>query len=303
MPQRIFNDPAWMKKQTAVFKLTYMDIPFRHSSLMPHWLTHLGGLGLFFVAAVESSYIPLAMPGSTDLLLLWLVVFDGDPWLLAAIAIAGSLAGGYATWNLGRRGGQAVLKRYVPAPLLGRVVLWVERHQILAVFLPVALLPPPIPLLPFALASGALGVPRGRFLVVYGMARTLRYSLIAWLGVVYGRHAIRLWSGTLQRWSIPLLYGFAGLLAVAICFGIWKVSGLRKMDIAEKLAMRNTADKACKTIEVPHGGLSVSMRRFLRYPKCLLFEGRHFALGFRMTGCCLSRNRRDEPELPRESQA
>ena len=248
------------EKANAVFKLTYMDIPFRHSlfssllSLMPHWLTHLGGLGLFFVAAVESSYIPLAMPGSTDLLLLWLVVFDGDPWLLAAIAIAGSLAGGYATWNLGRRGGQAVLKRYVPAPLLGRVVLWVERHQILAVFLPVALLPPPIPLLPFALASGALGVPRGRFLVVYGMARTLRYSLIAWLGVVYGRHAIRLWSGTLQRWSIPLLYGFAGLLAVAICFGIWKVSGLRKMDIAEKLAMRNTADKACKTIEVLMAG-------------------------------------------------
>ena len=107
-----------------------------HHSLMPHWLTHLGALGLFSVAIVDSSPIPLPLPGSTDLLLLWLVAYGGDPWLLAALAIAGSLVGGYSTWHLGRRGGEAALRRYVPARLLGRVVGWVERHRILAVFLP-----------------------------------------------------------------------------------------------------------------------------------------------------------------------
>jgi membrane protein YqaA with SNARE-associated domain len=208
--------------------------PLVHRILIPHWLTHLGALGLFSVAVVDSSFIPLPMPGSTDLLLLWLVAFGGDPWLLAAMAIAGSLVGGYATWNLGRRSGEAALRRYVPARLLGRVVRWVERHRILAVFLP-ALLPPPIPLLPFALASGALGVSRPRFLIVYGAARTLRYSLIAWLSVIYGRHAIRLWSGTLQKWSTPLLCVFVSLLVAGICFGIWKLSGLRKIEAAGKL--------------------------------------------------------------------
>jgi membrane protein YqaA with SNARE-associated domain len=216
----------------------------RHHSLMPHWLTHLGALGLFSVAIVDSSPIPLPLPGSTDLLLLWLVAYGGDPWLLAACAIAGSLVGGYSTWHLGRRGGEMALRRYVPARLLGRVVRWVERHRILAVFLP-ALLPPPIPLLPFALASGALGVSRRRFLVVYGSARTLRYSLIAWLGVAYGRHAIRLWSGTLQKWSIPLISVFAGLLIAGTCFGIWKVSGLRKIDAARKLVLQDEATQAC----------------------------------------------------------
>jgi membrane protein YqaA with SNARE-associated domain len=227
-------------RQAALFLARPM-----HHSLMPHWLTHLGALGLFSVAIVDSSPIPLPLPGSTDLLLLWLVAYGGDPWLLAAFAIAGSLVGGYSTWHLGRRGGEAALRHYVPARLLRRVVRWVERHRILAVFLP-ALLPPPIPLLPFALAAGALGVSRRRFLVVYGSARTLRYSLIAWLGVDYGRHAIRLWSGTLQKWSIPLICVFVFLLIAGTCFGIWKVSGLRKIDAADSLALRKSA-RVCAT--------------------------------------------------------
>jgi len=205
--------------------------PRLHPSLMPHWLTNLGALGLFFVAVVDSSVIPLPLPGSTDLLLLWLVAHGGNPWLLASYAIAGSILGGYTTWQIGRSGGEAALRNYVPALLLGRVVMWVERHPLLAVFLP-AVLPPPIPLLPFALASGALGVSRRRFLGVYGAARCLRYSFIAWLGVAYGRRIVRMWSGTLQRWSTPLLCVFVGLLAVGIGFGIWKIRGLRQIEAA-----------------------------------------------------------------------
>jgi len=241
-------------KASACFAVhLFMRIPVRQAGLflarplkgppVPHWLTHLGVLGLFFVAVVDSSPIPLPIPGSTDLLLLWLVAHNGDPWLLAAMAIAGSLVGGYITWGIGLKGGEAALHRYVPARLLGQVVKWVEHHRILAVFLP-AVLPPPIPLSPFLLASGALGVTRGRFLAIYGAARTLRYSLIAWLAVAYGRHAIRLWSGTLEKWSTPLMCVFAGVMAAGICYGIWKVRGLRKIDPAKKPARHNAASRA-----------------------------------------------------------
>jgi membrane protein YqaA with SNARE-associated domain len=200
---------------------------------MPHWLTHLGALGLFSVAVVDSSVIPLPVPGSTDLLLLWLVAHNGDPWLLAPLAVAGSILGGYTTWHIGRRGGEAALQRYVPARLLGPVVRWVERHRILAVFLP-ALLPPPIPLLPFALASGALGVSRRRFLIVFGAARSLRYSFVAWLGVTYGRKIVRMFSGTLRTWSTPLLCVFVAILATGLLFGIWKIRGIRKTDAGKR---------------------------------------------------------------------
>ncbi|MGA2249190.1 YqaA family protein [Terracidiphilus sp.] len=207
---------------------------------MPNWLTHLGGLGLFVVAIIDSSIIPLPVPGSTDLLLLWLIARSGNPWLLVTIGVAGSLAGGYTTWHIGRRGGEAALRRYVPARLLGRIVGWVKHHPVLAVFLP-AVLPPPIPLSPFVLASGALSVSRGRFLAVFGAARTLRYSLIAWLGVAYGRHVVRLWTGTLQKWSTSLLCVFVALLLSGLCMGIWKARSLRKSDAAEKPALQAKA--------------------------------------------------------------
>jgi membrane protein YqaA with SNARE-associated domain len=224
----------------SVFFQPHAQVPASRlqPSQAPHWLTHLGALGLFSVAVIDSSVVPLPLPGSTDLLLLWLVAHSGDPWLLAPCAIAGSILGGYTTWHIGRRGGEEALRHYVPARLLGRIVGWVERHRILAVFVP-ALLPPPIPLLPFALASGALGVSRRRFLAVFGAARTLRYSFIAWLGVTYGRRIVRLWSGSLQKWSTPLLCAFVGLLVAGLCFGIWKIRGLRKIDAAGKMAQTN----------------------------------------------------------------
>lgn len=205
----------------------YANLLWMRSALPPHWLTHFGALGLFSVAVLDSSVIPLPLPGSTDLLLVWLVAQGGNSWLFASMAISGSLLGGYTTWEVGRRGGEAALRRYVPARILKRVVLWVKRHPLLSVFVP-AMLPPPIPLLPFALASGALGVSRSRFFVVYSAARTLRYTLMAWLGVVYGGYVIRLWTGTLQRWSAPLLWVFGGVLVAGLCFGIWKIRGLRR---------------------------------------------------------------------------
>jgi membrane protein YqaA with SNARE-associated domain len=207
-----------------------------HHALVPHWLTHLGALGLFSVAVVDSSVIPLPLPGSTDLLLLWLVAHGGDPWLLAASAITGSILGGYTTWHVGKKGGQAALRRYLPARFLDRIVGWVERHPALAVFLP-SMLPPPFPLSPFVLASGALGVPIKRFLIVFGAGRALRYSLVAWLAVAYGRHVVRLWSGTLQKWSTPILWTFAVIAVCGICVGIWKLRQARSAETAQTKSM------------------------------------------------------------------
>jgi membrane protein YqaA with SNARE-associated domain len=207
--------------------------PSLQPASVPHWLIYPGALGLFVVAVVESSVIPLTLPGSTDLLLLWLVASGGDPWTLAAIAIAGSLLGGYSTWEVGRKGSNAALSRYVPARMLGKITRWVKRHPVLAVFLP-AVLPPPIPALPFVLASGALRVSRSRFLTIFALARTLRYSLIAWLGVHYGQAIVSVCTKDMERWSTPLLWTFGGLLVVGSFLGIWKVRSVHRARLARQ---------------------------------------------------------------------
>ncbi len=193
-----------------------------HHRLLPQWAIHLGVAGLFLVSVLDSSIIPLPVPGTTDLLLLWLVSHNGNPWLLASSAIAGSLIGGYTSWNIGKTGGEAALHRWVPAKILDRIVGWVRRHPTLAVFLP-AILPPPIPLSPFILAAGALEIPRNSFLLTFGAARVLRYSLVAWLAVAYGRHMVGVWAGTLDKWSTPLLWVFGAVMVLGVCLGVAKL--------------------------------------------------------------------------------
>src|SRR5271170_1546862 len=192
-----------------------------HHSALPHWLTHLGGLGLFAVAILDSSPIPLPLPGSTDFLLLLLVAHHGNPFLLGGCAIVGSAIGGYLTWSAGKKGGEALLQRSVPARFRTRIERWTNDHSILSVMLP-TLLPPPIPLTPFLLAAGALGVSRRRFLVAFNSARVARYVLIAWAGVTYGRKVVGWWTRNLSEWSGVIVWTFAVLLIGATAYGIWQ---------------------------------------------------------------------------------
>ncbi|HEX3471623.1 MAG TPA: VTT domain-containing protein [Silvibacterium sp.] len=188
---------------------------------MPHWLIHLGALGVFAVSLIDASIIPLPLPGSTDLLVLLLAAHRGNPWLLAVAAISGSVIGGYLTWSAGKTGGESMLQRYVPQRFLTPITRWVKQRGVLTVSV-ASILPPPVPLTPFLLSAGALGVPRNPFLISFAVARTMRYSFIAWLGVTYGRRVIRAWSRYLAGWSDAILWTFVGLLVAAVLFGLWR---------------------------------------------------------------------------------
>ena len=50
-----------------------------HSAHGLHWLMGFGTMGLFVVSTIDSSIIPLPLPGSTDLLLILLVAHRADP--------------------------------------------------------------------------------------------------------------------------------------------------------------------------------------------------------------------------------
>jgi membrane protein DedA with SNARE-associated domain len=196
----------------------------KHSPML-HWLVSLGAMGVFGVAILDSSPIPLPLPGSTDLLLLLLTTHNGTTAMmatgLAASAVAGAMIGGYLTWETGRKGGQAMLEKRIPARLLKRVNRWMESNGFLSVAA-AAFLPPPIPLTPFVLAAGALGVSRMKFLLSFATGRIARYGLLAWVGFTFGRHVVRLWQKTLSGWTAPILWSYGCLVAIGIGYGIWK---------------------------------------------------------------------------------
>src|SRR5271170_3514311 len=91
-----------------------------------HWLMGFGAMGLFVVSTIDSSIIPLPLPGSTDLLLILLVAHRANPFLAAIAAIAGSILGGYFTWAAGAKGGEAALHRYLPKRFAKPLSRWVE---------------------------------------------------------------------------------------------------------------------------------------------------------------------------------
>jgi membrane protein YqaA with SNARE-associated domain len=192
-----------------------------------HWLMGFGTLGLFAVSVIDSSIIPLPVPGSTDLLLILLVAHRGDPVLAAVAATAGSILGGYLTWATGEKGGEAALHRYLPKRFGRRLSKWVEKSGTVAVTVS-ALLPPPFPLMPLLLAAGALGVSRKRFLISFSLARTFRYALVGWLAATYGRTVVRVFRHYLSDWSTTLMWIYLGLVVAGILYGLWKFRHQRR---------------------------------------------------------------------------
>jgi membrane protein YqaA with SNARE-associated domain len=191
---------------------------------LPHalrWIVGFGGLGLFVVSIIDASIIPLPIPGSTDLLLLVLVARRANAFWMAILAIAGSIVGGYFTWKAGASGGEAAVHRYVPKRFQDRLNHWVEARGSLAVAV-AGLLPPPVPLLPLLLCAGALGVPRRKFFLSFGVARSVRYGLVAWLGATYGRKMVRAWSRYLANWGTTITWILVALFVGAILFGLWR---------------------------------------------------------------------------------
>jgi membrane protein YqaA with SNARE-associated domain len=187
-----------------------------------HFLFSFGLFGLFLVSIVDSSFVPLPIPGITDVMLVILAARHSNWLVLILIATLGSALGGYLSYHAGQSGGIAFLEKRIPPRIFNLVRDWMERHAILAVAIP-AILPPPMPLTPFVLAVGALKMAKKKFMTTFTISRAARHSIAVGLGVHYGRHILRLWDRISARYATPILIVLwtAILLSCAIAF--WKL--------------------------------------------------------------------------------
>ncbi|MFZ0882333.1 MAG: VTT domain-containing protein [Candidatus Acidiferrales bacterium] len=150
-----------------------------------HWLFTLGGPGLILLGLIDSSVIPV--PGSMDAMTIVLAGHDRQWWpYYAVMATVGSVVGAYLTYRIARNGGEKALKDKVSPRVMKRVTKAFERWGFGAIVIP-ALLPPPMPMVPFVIAAGALQYSTKKFLAAISAGRLARYCILAYLGAAYGR--------------------------------------------------------------------------------------------------------------------
>jgi membrane protein YqaA with SNARE-associated domain len=177
----------------------------------------LGGPGLFLIAFLDSSF--LSLPQINDLLLVWMVT--KHPQLMpyyAIMSISGSIAGCLVMYGIGRKGGEALLRKRVSASSMQRNMALFQRYGVLAVLVP-SLLPPPAPFKIFVLLAGVARIPLLKFCLAIAIGRGIRYFGEGLLAMWYGEAAMAYINAHAREVSLWLV-GALGLGLVI--FLLWR---------------------------------------------------------------------------------
>lgn len=172
-----------------------------------------GGPGLAVVALLDSSL--LSLPEVNDALVVLLALEQPEHWwYYASFTTAGSIAGCYGLYRLGRLGGPAVVTRRFGERKLARALAVFKRFGPLAIVIP-SMLPPPMPFKVFVLLAGASGVRTWPFLASVAIGRGTRYLGQAFLTYRYGPQARDLIAAHLPGFALGVV-GVAALAGVGL---------------------------------------------------------------------------------------
>lgn len=131
-------------------------------------------------------------------------------WLYPLLAAAGSVIGSALTYWVGHKIGEHGLTRLMPERRLQFVRDRLRLHGAFTVAA-LALVPPPFPLTPFVLTSGALHFSRLRLFPSIALVRLVRFGIEAALAVKYG-HVLVAWMGSHTfRIAIAAFIAIAGV--------------------------------------------------------------------------------------------
>jgi len=187
------------------------------------WVGHLGGPGLILLGLIDNSVIPV--PGSMDVFTVVLSANDRNFWpYYAFMATAGSVIGGFITYRLARREGKASLGRRLKPAQMEKVHKTFDKWGFWAIAVP-ALLPPPLPMVPFLIAAGATQYSADKFLAALFLGRAVRYSVLALLAALFGRQIL----AYLSQHAHAIVWTAVAIAVAGIGFAIfrWKQHSAR----------------------------------------------------------------------------
>jgi membrane protein YqaA with SNARE-associated domain len=170
----------------------------------------LGVPGLFLVAFVDSSF--LSLPEVADILVVLMVARQKALMpLLVVSATLGSLAGCLIIFYLGRKGGEAFVRKRFRGPSVDRTLSALRRYGLLAVLVP-SILPPPMPFKIFVFMAGIAEISVLRFSLAIILGRGGRYLALGILAVTYGDQAM----SYVRDHAVAAALAAVGVLAVGV---------------------------------------------------------------------------------------
>ena len=170
-------------------------------------------MGLFFLAILDST--PLPTFGGPDILMAILAASHRNPWYeYAAVATAGSVIGAYITFRLARKAGAAYLNSQFGPGKVSRFLnvfqKWGTGTLVASTAIPI-----PFPTSMVFAAAGASDYRLSKYLPIVAVCRAARYSAIAIVADLYGRHFIRVLRHPVQYWPWLLLFIVATVALIA----------------------------------------------------------------------------------------
>ncbi len=168
-----------------------------------------GGLGLFFIALLDSALIPV--PGGPDVVVIALSHHTHSLMpLYVMIAVAGSTIGSLFLYWIAFRGGEAALSRFTPEKR-ARAMRYVDRYDMWALLIG-AVLPPPFPFKLLVLSAGAFRMRLTRFLTALVLGRGFRFTVEGLAAIRYGESAVYM----LKRHYPVIGLGVAGAIVALL---------------------------------------------------------------------------------------
>lgn len=177
----------------------------------------LGAPGLLLVALLDSSPF-MTLPEIADLLVVTMIVRDHRQLVWCVVcATVGSVLGCLMTYYIGKKGGDALIrKRFHPASV-DKTMAAFQRHGVMAVLIP-SILPPPAPFKIFVLLAGVADIRPSHFITAILIGRGTRYLAEGLLAIWYGRAAIAFMRAHATTVSLAVL---GVLVAGFLAYLLW----------------------------------------------------------------------------------
>lgn len=183
---------------------------------LSEYFISLGPLGLFAVAFLDSTFVPL--PSSADALMILLTTAK-PRWMViyAVLATAGSAIGCVVLYSISRRAGSRALRKFSPSKQK-RVKELIDRYDVLSVLV-ASLMPPPFPFKLFVVTAGVFRFSLTRFTVAIVAGRMFRFLLEGYLAIRYGAQAMEV---------LAKYYPWIGLGLAVLVIAFFVVRNMRK---------------------------------------------------------------------------